>query len=85
MAAHRRHDMTDEGRERLKAHLPEGEGKQGRSAHDNRRLIDAECWILRTGTPRRDSPRTMGTGRTPIAASVGGGIGGMGWTAGYPD
>ena len=43
--AHRRHDMSD-GR-----HLPGGEGKQGRPAYDNRRFIDAVCWILRHHLP----------------------------------
>ena len=50
-AAHRRHDMTDAVWERLQPHLPSGEGKRGRPAHDNRRFIDAVCWILRTGAP----------------------------------
>ena len=49
MAAHRRHDMTDAVWERLREHLPGGEGKQGRPAHDNRRFIDAVYWVLRTG------------------------------------
>ena len=48
-AAHRRHDMTDAVWERLMPHLPGGEGKRGRPAQDNRRFIDAVCWILRTG------------------------------------
>ena len=37
-AAHRRHDMTDEVWERLRPHLPSGESKRGRPAHDNRRF-----------------------------------------------
>ena len=72
-AAHRRHDMTEDVWERLKPHLPGGEGKRGRPAQDNRRFIDAVCWILRTGAPWRDLPRTTGTGRTPTAASAAGG------------
>ena len=59
-AAHRRHDMTDEVWERLRPHLPCGEGKRGRPAHDNRRFIDAVCWILRTGAPWRDLPTDYG-------------------------
>ena len=59
-AAHRRHDMSDAVWERLKPHLPGGEGKQGRPAHDNRRFIDAVCWILRTGSPWRDLPPDYG-------------------------
>ena len=59
-AAHRRHDMTDAVWERLRPLLPGGEGKQGRPAHDNRRFIDAVCWILRTGAPWRDLPPDYG-------------------------
>ena len=55
-AAHRRHDMTDGVWERLRLYLPGGEGKRGRPAHDNRRFIDAVCWVLRTGAPWRDLP-----------------------------
>ena len=59
-AAHRRHDMSNAVWERLRPHLPGGEGKQGRPAHDNRRFIDAVCWILRTGAPWRDLPPDYG-------------------------
>ena len=59
-AAHRRHDMTDAVWERLMPHLPGGEGKRGRPAQDNRRFIDAVCWILRTGAPWRDLPPDYG-------------------------
>ena len=55
-AAHRRHDMTEDVWERLKPHLDGGEGKRGRPAQDNRRFIDAVCWILCTGAPWRDLP-----------------------------
>ena len=58
--AHRRHDMIDEVWERLRPHLPGGEGKRGRPAQDNRRFIDAVCWILRTGAPWRDLPPDYG-------------------------
>ena len=59
-AAHRRHDMSDAVWERLRPHLPGGEGKRGRPAHDNRRFIGAACRILRTGSPRRDLPPDYG-------------------------
>ena len=56
VAAHRRHDMSDDVWDRLRSHLPGGEGKRGRPAYDNRQFIDAVCWILRTGAPWRDLP-----------------------------
>ena len=59
-AAHRRHDMSDAVWERLRPHLPGGEGKQGRPAYDNRRFSDAVYWILRTGSPWRDLPPDYG-------------------------
>ena len=59
-AAHRRHDMSDDVWERLRAHLPGGEGKRGRPAQDNRRFIDGVCWVLRSGAPWRDLPPDYG-------------------------
>ena len=53
VAAHRRHDMTDDVWQRLRPHLPGGEGKRGRPAQDNRRFIDAVCWILPLAGQRR--------------------------------
>ena len=85
-AAHRRHDMTDTVWERLRPHLPGGEGKRGRPAHDNRRFIDAVCWILRTGAPWRDLPPDYGRLEEhpppllPLA-----GPGRVGWTVGGGD
>ena len=40
--------------------LPGGPGKRGRPAHDNRRFLNAVCWILRTGAPWRDLPPDYG-------------------------
>ena len=77
-AAHRRHDMSDDVWERLRAHLLGGEGKRGRPAQDNRRFIDGVCWVLRSGAPWRDLPRTTATGRIPTAASAAGGTGASG-------
>ena len=73
--AHRRHDISDRVWEILEPLLPGGKGKTGRPAQDNRRFINAVFWILRTGAPWRDLPRTTGTGRTPTAASAAGGTG----------
>ena len=49
VAAHRRHDKSDDVWERLRPLLPGGEGKRGRPAHDNRQFIDAVCWIRHAG------------------------------------
>ena len=85
-AAHRRHDMTDTVWERPRPHLPGGEGKSGRQAHDNRRFIDAVCWILRTGSPWRDLPPDYGdrknTHRPLRQAQGAGGTGGLAPTIG---
>ncbi len=70
VATHRRHDMTDDVWQRFRPNLPGGEGKRCRSAHDNRRFIDAVCWMLCTGAPWRDFQPDYGDWRTPTAASV---------------
>ena len=85
-AAHRRHDMIDVVWERLRPHLPGGEGKRGRPAHDNRRFIDAVCWILRTGAPWRDLPPDYGDWEEhppPLLPLAGPGC--VGWTVGGGD
>ena len=46
-----------------------------RPAHDNRRFVDAVCWVLRTGAPWRDLPPDYGDWKNPIAGSPVGGIG----------
>ena len=58
--AHRRHDISDRVWEILEPLLPGGKGKTGRPAQDNRRFINAVCWILRTGAPWRDLPPDYG-------------------------
>ena len=58
--AHRRHDISDRAWEILQPLLPGGTGKTGRPAQDNRRFINAVCWILRTGAPWRDLPPDYG-------------------------
>ena len=81
--AHRRHDISGQVWEILEPLLPGGKGKTGRPAYDNRLFLNAVFWILRTGAPWRDLPRTTGTGRTLTAASAAGGTGAYGpscWT-----
>ena len=58
--AHRRHDISDRVWEILEPLLPGGKGKTGRPAQDNRRIINAVFWILRTGAPWRDLPPDFG-------------------------
>ena len=59
-AAHRRHDMTDAVWEQAEAASAWRQGSAGPSGYDNRRFVDAVCWILRTGAPWRDLPPDYG-------------------------
>jgi len=57
----KRHELTDEQWERIKDLLPlERSGKKGRPARDNREMINAVIWILKTGAPWRDLPDRYG-------------------------
>lgn len=60
VAAHRRHDLSDQVWERLRPLLPGGAGQRGRPARDNRQFLNAVFWILRTGAPWRDLPPDYG-------------------------
>lgn len=60
IAAHRRHDISDEVWALLEPHLPGREGAWGGKAQDNRRFINAIFWILRVGAPWRDLPPDYG-------------------------
>lgn len=48
----RRHDISDLLWENIRPLLPGEPGKLGRPAKDNRALINAVLWVLRTGSPR---------------------------------
>jgi putative transposase len=41
-------------------HLPGKVGDPGRSAADNRLFVEAALWLVRTGSPWRDLPKTFG-------------------------
>ena len=58
--AHRRHDISGRAGETIAPHLSGGSGKVGRPAEDDRRLINAVFWILRTGAPWRGMPPDCG-------------------------
>ena len=78
MAAHRRHDITDEVWERLRRIcLGERASKAGRPTTTGG--LSTPCaGFCAPGRLGAICPRTMGTGRTPIVASAGGGTGAYG-------
>lgn len=51
---HRRHDISDRIREFPNPHLPGRAGVRGVTTRDNRLLLNAIFWILRTETPWKD-------------------------------
>ena len=56
----RRHEISDEGWERIKGMLPGKEGDVGQSGKDNRQFINSVLWISKTGAPWRDLPSRFG-------------------------
>lgn len=52
--------LSDEQRQRIAPHLPGKPGDPGRSASDNRMLLEAVLWIARLGAPWRDLPEMFG-------------------------
>ena len=58
----KRHEITDEQWEQIKDLVPpERSGGKGRPAKDNRMMINAIIWILKTGAPWRDLPERFGS------------------------
>ena len=58
----KRHELTDEQWERIKDLVPpERSGGRGRPAKDNRMMINAIIWVLKTGVPWRDLPERFGS------------------------
>lgn len=57
-----RHKLSDRSWNKIKELLPpERSGKKGRPAKDNRQIVNAILWILRTGSPWRDLPEEYGS------------------------
>ena len=57
-----RHKLTDKEWDRIKDLIPpERTGKRGRPSKDNRTVINAIVWLLRTGAPWRDLPAEFGS------------------------
>ena len=53
---HRRFELSDEQWAPIAALLPPERGRRARPATDNRRMVNALLWLLRTGAPWRDLP-----------------------------
>src|SRR5579872_813887 len=52
----RRHELKAEQWERIRGVLPAESGREGRPSIDNRQIVNAIRWILKTGAPWRDLP-----------------------------
>lgn len=52
----RRLELSDETWATIAPHLPPERGRKARPATDNRRMVNAVLWVLRTGAPWRDLP-----------------------------
>ncbi len=53
--------LTDEQWARLEPNLPPATKTGGRNAKPHRPMVEAMVWILRTGAPWRDLPRSYGS------------------------
>jgi transposase len=52
----RRHELKLEQWERIRGLLPVERGREGRPSLDNRLVVNAIRWVLKTGAPWRDLP-----------------------------
>jgi transposase len=52
----RRFELSDEVWESIATGLPAERGRKARPSIDNRRMVNAMLWVLRTGAPWRDLP-----------------------------
>jgi putative transposase len=56
----RRYELTDQQYQRIEPLLSGKPGDPGRNAEDNRRFMNAICWVARTGAPWADLPERFG-------------------------
>jgi transposase len=56
--------VTDEQWARLAPRLPPQKPRTGRPAKDHRTVVEASCWLGRSGAPWRDLPAAYGPWRT---------------------
>jgi transposase len=56
----RRYELTDEQWNRISGLFPAERGRHARPAKDNRVMVNAMVWVLRTGAPWRDLPSHYG-------------------------
>ena len=52
----RRHELKVGQWERIRSLLPPESGREGRPSIDNRQIVNAIRWVLKTGAPWRDLP-----------------------------
>ena len=62
--ARNEHELTDEQWARLAPLLPPQKPRTGRPAKDHRTVVEAICWLGRSGAPWRDLPVEYGPWRT---------------------
>ena len=51
--------LKDEEWKVIKSFIPNNKGKRGRPPTNNRKVLEAILWVLRTGAPWRDVPREL--------------------------
>ncbi len=56
----RRMELTDDQWAMIRDLVPAETGRRGRPAKDNRTMVNAVLWVLRTGAPWRDLPEHYG-------------------------
>ncbi len=59
-----RHHLSDAQWAKVQPHLPPRKPGAGRPRKDDRLILDALLWLLRTGAPWRDLPSDYGSWRT---------------------